>query len=218
MPDQEFGQVSEIKLREAKADADLAVNSGYDPETFVTTNIPMTTDLRAYMDLNRLKAVTEAEAGNIQRLKNLEDEKEARQVRQQDAFDDLTQTAQEREQWLKDKHEFGGIELTGKQWSHVSKYVENNESRLLQEILERNPGMSKADAQLELDAIKAIDDKPSQARTELLEKANQRETFTDTTVYVAEQSGMPINPASPKVETNVHRSIEVAPEPQIGAF
>ncbi len=75
-----YGKPTEDELRTAKADAAIMADAGYDPET--TTKITMTPELRNHLDIHRLKmAISEIEAGNQQRLKFLEDEKEVKAER-----------------------------------------------------------------------------------------------------------------------------------------
>ncbi len=133
-----YGKPTEDELRTAKADAAIMADAGYDPET--TTKITMTPELRNHLDIHRLKmAISEIEAGNQQRLKFLEDEKEVKAERQREALNDASEaiSQQDREVWLREDHYFAGYRLTGRQMEHVGKYYNDNKERIHQEWAEK---------------------------------------------------------------------------------
>ena len=132
-----YGKPTEDDIRTEKADAVIKADAGYDPET--TIKIPMTQELRNYVDIYRLKtAISEIEAGNQQRLKFLEEEKEVKAERQREALSDASEAIaqQDREVWLREDHYFAGYRLTGRQMEHVGKYYRDNKEQIHQQWLE----------------------------------------------------------------------------------
>src|SRR5690606_4700301 len=122
MSSQENGQNSEIKLRDAKADIVLAENSGYEADAFIAPSV-WTNDLRQFKDFNamRMAGLNETEAGNLQRLKTLEEDREEKQQKLDKALDDAVESAQDYSKWLKEEHDFAGHRLTGREMEHVGK-------------------------------------------------------------------------------------------------
>lgn len=128
MSQEVYGPVDEHDLRDAKADAKIAAESGYDPESAI--KIPMTHELRAAIDQYKLFSATkELENGQILRNQTLEEEKEAKSAKQRDIVDSAYDAIQDKK-WLESEHVFAGYELSGREMQHVGEYYRDNKQSI----------------------------------------------------------------------------------------
>lgn len=127
---------------QAETDVKLAIDSGYEPDTFGNLgNIPLTADLQRYINEQKLTIATK-ESEEASSIKLREEREEKREQSHQAAIDELSDS-EKREQYLNESHAFGDIEYTGKQWQRISEYAKANRSRITEDLLEK--GYTHAD-------------------------------------------------------------------------
>jgi hypothetical protein len=139
-----YERPDKFHVLQAEKDVKLAIDSGYEPDAFGSLgNIVITADLQRFIAEQKLVAATK-ESEESHSVKLREEREEKREQSAQAAIEEISD-AEKHEKYLKETHALGDIELTGRQWKHVSTYAEKNRERLTAEWLE--DGMDKQDVE-----------------------------------------------------------------------
>lgn len=124
-----YDRPDKFHVLQAEQDVKLAIDSGYEPDSFGSLgNIVITADLQRFIAEQKLAAATK-ESEESHSVKLREEREEKREQSAKAAIEEISD-AEKREKYLNDNHAFGDIELTGKQWAHVSKFAEENKKRI----------------------------------------------------------------------------------------
>lgn len=185
-----YDRPDKFHMLQAEKDVKLAIESGYEPEAFGTLdNIVVTADLQHFINEQKLK-VALRDSQEEQTIKLREEREEKREQSAQAAIDELSDSEQ-REKYLKETHAFGDIELTGKQWGHVSAYTKKNRERLTAEWLEE--GMDKQDAEDTFKVIEIMGRGPANKEEEtFLQRKHENPEIVNRVESVIQESGFDI--------------------------
>lgn len=197
---------------QAEQDVKLAIDSGYEPDAFGSLgNIVLTADLQRFIAEQKLVAATkESEESHSVRLR--EEREEKREQSAQAAIEELSDI-EKREKYLNDNHAFGDIELTGRQWKHVSTYAEKNRERLTAEWLE--DGMDKQDVQDTFKVIEIMGRGPANKEEEtFLQRKRENPEISNKVESVIDEAGFDVEKARSQAPSASRQSTSLMPDPE----
>lgn len=190
--DNDADKLTNRQLDRIEADMRVAIDSGYGLNNL---NVPIQLQ-NLFNDLNAEQREKLAAEEDLLRLANMAEEKSGRNKDNDMAeamYDAVSQ------QWLKSRHEFAGMNMTGAEWRHVSEYTRQNRQRILQEWME--DGLTQEEAETGLKAIDIMGrgGPKNEAEKDIMRKADQNDDLRSHMQNVAKESGLEPKTQAPAV-------------------
>ena len=116
------------------------------------------------------------------------------------------------QEWLKSRHEFAGMNLTGAEWRHVADYARQNRQRILEEWMQDGLTQEEAETGLKAIAIMGRGGPKTEAEKEVMKQVETNDAVRTKLENITKEAGVDPNTA-PKQEVGSPKQPTVTPAP-----